>query len=247
MRRWFLLVLLAASACCGVDNKAIDLDVDSIEADVSPGEPTINDTSRFVVVTDLVPEILVDLRYYGSDNFVGHPIDGYQQEVAILTREAALALKKVSDSLQRCSLGLKIYDAYRPARAVRSFAEWAREPADTSMKQHYYPRQSKGSLFANGYLSRRSNHCHGSTVDLTLVDLATGQELDMGTSFDLMDESSHYSYDKLSNIQSGNRRLLRQIMVWGGFSPIESEWWHFRLKNEPYMESFDFPVNRDSI
>lgn len=249
MKRFLLLLLTALAACNGVEKDAAPTEPDSNSVLVieKVTKHEVNNTSKFVVVTDIAPEIRVELRYYSNNNFMGRRMDGYQQEAAIATREASLALKKISDSLMHQGLALKIYDAYRPKRAVRDICRWSNDTQDTISKQQYYPKVEKRDMFACGYLSSRSNHCHGSTVDVTLVNAATNQELDMGTGFDLMDERSHYSYPALTEEQKENRKLLRQIMAWGGFSPIETEWWHFKLKNEPYGESFDFAVNRDSI
>lgn len=246
MRRLLTALALLAAACNGIGESAERTDsvCDSFE---KVQRRILPDTSRFVVVEDMIPWIEVELRYCGCDNFMGVPVDGYQEETAILTREAALALKNICDSLRNLDLGVRIYDAYRPKRAVAHFRRWSRVLSDTTNKQRYYPNLDKGSLFGSGYLSSRSNHTHGSTVDLTLVSLTDGMALDMGSDFDLMDERSHYSYRGLTDEQRSNRLLLRRMMMWGGYSPIESEWWHFRLRNEPYSEEFDFPVNRDSI
>lgn len=236
---------MAFASCQQAAPEAPAAQADTVEATEPP--IAVDTTGPFVVLTDLDPTIVVDLRYHGSNNFVAAPLDGYQQPLAILTREAAHALCRISDSLRRSGLALKVFDAYRPLRAVRHMQRWAASPSDTLAKRAFYPRQDKRTLFANGYVSSRSKHCHGSTVDLTLVTLATGQELDMGTPFDLMDLRSHYSAADLTPLQRSNRKRLREIMRWGGFRPIENEWWHFVLRDEPYSQSFDVPVNRDSL
>ena len=201
----------------------------------------------FVVLSDIIPNIKTDIRYATNENFMGRPADGYLQNTAICTKEAAYALKKVSDSLSNQGLCLKIFDAYRPARAVADFRKWAANPSDTLCKPQYYPREDKNKLFAFGYLSNRSFHSHGSTIDLTICQTDTGEELDMGTDFDLMDPKSHYHCEYITTTQQANRKLLRDLMKWAGFTPINNEWWHFRLQNEPYSQSFNFPVHRDSI
>ena len=160
-----------------------------------------------------------------------------------MTREAAAALKAVSDELIGMGYRLKIYDAYRPQAAVDHFARWALDPNDTRMKAYFYPDLDKGVLFRQGYIAKRSGHSRGSTVDLTLFDMAAGKEVDMGGTFDWFGEESHPDYRGISSAQFKNRMLLREIMVAHGFKPLAEEWWHFTLANEPYPDTyFDFPV-----
>ena len=201
----------------------------------------------FVNVSDVAPDVIVELRYYTTYNFVGTRIDGYEEPVALLTREAAEALKRVSDDVKAQGYRLKIFDAYRPARAVRHFVRWAADRGDTLMKPCFYPDIDKARLFKEGYISSRSRHSRGSTVDLTLFDVATGKELDMGTPFDWLGTESHPSYKTgLTEQQYANRMTLRKAMMRHGFRPVATEWWHFTLQNEPYPDtSFDFPVNDD--
>lgn len=208
--------------------------------------PERDSNSPFVVVTDLDPTILVDLRYCRADNFVGTPLDGYLQPVAILTRQAAQALVEVSHDLKADSLLIRIHDAYRPHRAVEHICRWAADPTDTATRSSYYPNISKQDIRWKGYISRRSKHSMGSTVDLTLVDARTGEELDMGTPIDYLDPRSNYSSPETTPEQRTNRQRLRKVMTRHGFSPIEAEWWHFTLRNQPYTQSFDFPVHADS-
>ena len=197
----------------------------------------------FVLVGEAIPDALLDIRYYTTYNFVGARIDGYEAPGAVLTREAADALKLVSDDMKAQGLRLVIYDAYRPQRAVDHFARWAEDIADTRMKAVFYPDVDKADLFEKGFIARRSGHSRGSTVDLTLLDEATGKLLDMGGPFDFFGELSHPDYTGVSPEQQQNRMLLQSAMVKRGFKPLSTEWWHFTLVDEPYPKTFfDFPV-----
>lgn len=197
----------------------------------------------FVLVGEAIPDALLDIRYYTTYNFVGARIDGYEAPVAVLTREAAAALKLVSDDMKAQGLRLVIYDAYRPQRAVDHFARWAEDIADTRMKAVFYPDVDKADLFEKGFIARRSGHSRGSTVDLTLLDEATGTLLDMGGPFDFFGELSHPDYAGVTAQQHENRMLLQSAMVKRGFKPLSTEWWHFTLVDEPYPKTFfDFPV-----
>ena len=208
------------------------------------------DHSDFVVITDIIPDVILEIRYYSTYNFVGARIDGYEAPVAMLTRQAADSLKVVSDELKAQGYRLKIWDAYRPQRAVNHFIRWAENLQDTAMKSIFYPMVDKTLLFEQGYIWARSSHSKGSTVDLTLVDAATGKELDMGSPFDWFGEESHPDYmggplkedGKWGRIHK-NRRILWDAMLRHGFTMIDSEWWHFTLADEPYPDTyFDFPV-----
>lgn len=197
----------------------------------------------FVYVADLAPEVLPEIRYHGHNNFTGAPVPGYDAPTAILTTEAATALKAVSDDCRAMGYALKIFDAYRPQTAVNSFLQWVKAPETGISKAAFYPNINKTQLFKQGYLASRSGHSRGSTVDLTLVDLATGLELDMGAPFDFLDPISHFNAKGLTNEQIYNRSLLRILMETHGFRPYDKEWWHFTLRNEPYPKTyFDFPV-----
>ena len=197
----------------------------------------------FVLVGEAIPDALLDIRYYTTYNFVGARIDGYEAPVAVLTREAADALKLVSDDMKRQGLRLVIYDAYRPQRAVDHFANWAEDITDTRMKAVFYPDVDKADLFEKGFIARRSGHSRGSTVDLTLLDEATGKLLDMGGPFDFFGELSHPDYAGVTAQQHENRMLLQSAMRKRGFKPLSTEWWHFTLADEPYPKTFfDFPV-----
>ena len=149
------------------------------------------DSSDFVVLADYVPGIVQEIRYYSTYNFIGDRIDGYEEPCALLTKEAARALKNVSNEVYVQGYRLKIFDAYRPARAVRHFVLWGIEDLDLRMKPYFYPDLEKQELFAQGYIASRSSHSRGSTVDLTLLDMRTGKEVDMGSPFDMFSEISH--------------------------------------------------------
>jgi D-alanyl-D-alanine dipeptidase len=187
----------------------------------------------------------VEMRYAGSDNFVGRPILGYEAPVCLLTPEAANALAKVQASLAPEGLGLKVFDCYRPVRAVKAFAAWAKDPADQANKARYYPDIDKSRLFELGYIAERSGHSRGSTVDLTLVELPGGREVDMGSGYDLFDPLSWPTDPRPSTEQRANRMRLQAAMTAHGFRPLKEEWWHFTLNNEPYPNRyFDAPVRR---
>ena len=201
------------------------------------------DSSGFVLVSQVVPDCILEIRYYSTYNFVGERINGYQEPVALLTREAAEALRQASDTLLAQGYRLKIYDAYRPQSAVDHFKEWAQDPEEDRMKPYFYPDLEKSVLFDQGYISARSGHSRGSTVDLTLYDVETGKEADMGGTFDYFGPRSHVDYADLTREQEENRVLLRQTMEACGFRGISSEWWHFTLEDEPYPDTyFTFPV-----
>ncbi len=206
------------------------------------------DSSGFVLLADCVPGIIQEIRYYSSYNFVGERIDGYEEPCALLTREAARALKEVSAELNVQGYRLKVFDAYRPVRAVRHFVLWGIEDLDLRMKPYFYPTLAKQELFAKGYIAKRSSHSRGSTVDLTLLDMKSGRELDMGSPFDYFGPESHPDHRGVTEEQYANRMLLRRAMLRGGFEPIDCEWWHFTLRGEPYPDRyFDFPVSARSI
>jgi len=201
------------------------------------------DNSDFVRVTDVIPDAILEIRYYSTYNFVGERIDGYELPIALMTREAADSLKAVNDELKANGYRIKIWDTYRPQRAVNHFIRWAENISDTAMKAVFYPMVDKTLLFEQGYIYARSSHSRGSTVDLTLLDAASGKELDMGSPFDWFGEESHPDYPCPLYRQSENRKILHNAMVRHGFEGIDSEWWHFTLRNEPYPDTyFDFPV-----
>ncbi len=215
----------------------------------------------------VVPDLRLDMRYVGSDNFVGRPITGYHAPKCYLTKRAAEALKGVQEELNKEGLGLKVYDCYRPRSAVKDFVKWGRDLSDKTMKARFYPNVYKRSLFRSGYISSRSGHSRGSTVDLTIVPLpapaqgaydpkapltsceapkearAPDNSLDMGTGFDCFSPHSHTAYAGITPEQRKNRRLLKSVMSRHGFRNLSTEWWHYSLRNEPYPHTyFDFPV-----
>ena len=204
------------------------------------------DTSGFVLLADLIPDIVQEIRYYSSYNFIGSRINGYEEPCAILTRKAARALQAVSNEAIVQGYRLKIYDTYRPARAVRQFVLWGIEDLDLRMKPYFYPELQKQELFVRGYIASRSSHSRGSTVDLTLLDMKTGKEVDMGGPFDYFGELSHPDYRGITEDQFENRMTLQRLMTRNGFVPIDCEWWHFTLGDEPYPDTyFDFPVSAE--
>ena len=203
-----------------------------------------NDSSGFVSVSEYIPDVLLDIRYHSTYNFVGQRVDGYESPIALLTKEAADALRLVNADMRAKGLRLVIYDGYRPQRAVDHFVRWAADLTDDRMKPVFYPDVDKADLFDKGFIARRSGHSRGSTVDLTLLDERTGQLLDMGGPFDFFGELSHPGYTGITSEQYANRMLLQSAMVQRGFRPLSTEWWHFTLVNEPYPDTFfDFPVH----
>ncbi len=208
----------------------------------------IHDPSGFVLLAEHVPGIIQEIRYYSTYNFIGDRIDGYEEPCALLTKEAARALKSVSNELSVQGYRLKVFDAYRPVSAVKHFILWGIEDQDVRMKPYFYPELQKQELFAKGYIAKESSHSRGSTIDLTLLDMATGRELDMGSPFDRFGAISHPDYRGITQEQYDNRMLLRRAMLRGGFEPIDCEWWHFTLADEPYPDTyFDFPVSSEYL
>lgn len=206
------------------------------------------DSRGFVLLSDCIPGILQEIRYFSTYNFVGERIDGYEEPIALLTREAALALKKVSNEMNAAGFRLKIFDAYRPTTAVKHFEFWGIDDLDLRMKPFFYPDLQKQELFQKGYIAKRSSHSRGSTVDLTLLEMTTGKEVDMGSPFDLFGEISHPDYQGITREQYHNRCFLQKAMVRNGFLPFDCEWWHFTLADEPYPDTyFEFPVSRQSL
>ena len=216
------------------------------------------DRGHFVSISEAVPDAILEIRYYSTYNFVGERIDGYQAPTALLTREAAEQLRAVSDDVKRMGYRLKIFDAYRPQCAVDHFVRWASDVSDTSMRGCFYPDVDKSLLFEQGYIAAKSGHTRGSTVDLTLFDMATGKEVDMGGTFDWFGIESHPDFcgnpetgeylpvdspRALTARQFANRMTLRLAMLRHGFKPLDSEWWHFTLWDEPFPDTFfTFPV-----
>ena len=194
------------------------------------------DARGFVVLSEIVPDIITEVRYYTTYNFVGDRIVGYEEPCVLMTREAADALKEVSDDVMSQGYRLKIYDAYRPQMAVDHFVRWAEDLGDKRMKEYFYPEVDKTRLFADGYIDAKSGHSRGSTVDLTLFDMKTGKEADMGGTFDHFGIESHPDW-------CGNPETMQYTGKYRhGFKPLSTEWWHFTMKNEPYPDIyFTFP------
>jgi D-alanyl-D-alanine dipeptidase len=199
--------------------------------------------AEFVDAATVVDGLVVEMRYFGADNFVGKRIDGYEAPRCLLTRRAAAALSAVQRDLAGRGLGLKVLDCYRPTRAVAHFARWARDLADLARKADYYPDIDKRNLFRLGYIAERSGHSRGSTVDITLVQRSGGGNPDMGTPFDFFSPKSWPADNSVGTTARRNRALLAAAMAHAGFQAYAKEWWHFTLRNEPFPASyFDFPV-----
>jgi len=219
------LLAVALAASCGA------------EAKPAPERP-----AAFVDAATVVPALLVEMRYAGSHNFVGRPIDGYEAAHCLLTKPAADALAEVARDLSARGLVLKVYDCYRPTRAVANFVRWARDLHDTAGKAEFYPDVDKRTLFRDGYIASYSGHSRGSTVDLTLAK-ADSTALDMGTPFDFFSPTSWTADPTVSATAHANRMVLANAMRRHGFRPYDKEWWHFTLRGEPFPDTyFDFPV-----
>lgn len=198
----------------------------------------------FVYANDVIPDLDIELRYYSIHNFVGDTIAGYNANKLIITKPTAIALKHVQAELQEQNLCLKIYDGYRPQRAVNHFIKWAKKLNDTLNKQQFYPDVEKRHLFRDGYIASRSGHSRGSTLDLTIINGNSLEPLDMGSPYDYFGEASWVDYNNLSIEQKQNRQLLQTIMLKHGFRNYTKEWWHFTLRNEPFPETyFDFVID----
>ncbi|XPV76961.1 MAG: M15 family metallopeptidase [Desulfovibrio sp.] len=197
----------------------------------------------FVSVADAVPDVIVEVRYYTEENFLGTVVDGYYAPKVILSEPAAKGLIKAQEVLAPFGLVLKVFDGYRPQMAVDHFVRWAKDLDDTKRKATYYPDVQKKHLFRDGYIAAKSGHTRGSTVDVTLVDKATGNELDMGTGFDFFGPKS-WPDNKIMSVQvRSNRALLQRVMSACGFKHLKEEWWHFTLRDEPYPDTyFTFPI-----
>jgi len=221
MRRLLLAIALVAASSAAAQERAAD----------------------FVDVAAVAPGLLVEMRYATAHNFVGSVIDGYDKPVCLLTRPAAAALAQVVADLEPRGLTIKVYDCYRPVRAVAHFIRWARNLGDTKMKAEFYPQVDKRTLFRDGYISGRSGHSRGSTADLTLARRIDGEALDMGTPFDFFSPRSWPSDRSVSAEAQANRAMLAQAMRRRGFRPYDKEWWHFTLRHEPHPQTyFNMPV-----
>lgn len=251
-------------AVIGIGNMVVTTSCSNGEEKNSVALSATDDNSNFVNITDVVPDVILEIRYYGTYNFVGSRIDGYEEPTALLTKQAAKALKAVSDDVMKQGYRLKIYDAYRPQKGVDHFVRWASNLNATEMKDYFYPDLDKKVLFEQEYIYERSGHTRGSTIDLTLFDMKTEKELDMGGTFDWFGPESHpdfcgnpetgeYTGDNskspkgrsITAQQFANRMILRNAMLRHGFKPLDTEWWHFTLKDEPFPDTyFTFPVKK---
>ena len=261
-KQWMRAAILTI---CGMTLVSCNLDTKKSTC-TEPVECATDDASQFVTITDVVPDVILEIRYYGTYNFVGTRIDGYEEPIALLTRQAADSLKAVSDDVKALGYRLKIYDAYRPQKGVDHFVRWAEDIADTLMKQYFYPDLDKSVLFPQDYICLKSGHTRGSTLDLTLFDMATEKEVDMGGTFDWFGPESHPDFcgnpetgeytgallptggagrGAITSEQFQNRMILRQAMIRHGFKPFDTEWWYFILKDEPFPDTyFTFPVKQ---
>ncbi len=220
----------------------VEVDADAGVLRILPPSPVLPD---LVDLAATIPGLIAELKYAGTDNFLGAVVDGYGgRPRALLSRPAAEALARVQQEAAAFGLGLRVYDAYRPQRAVDHFVRWAADLGDLVRKAEHYPQVDKARLFELGYIAKKSGHTRGSTVDLTLYSLATGAPLDMGSPYDLFDAVSWPSSAAVSPEARANRLLLRSLMLRQGFRPLAEEWWHFTLENEPYPDSyFDLPLD----
>ena len=197
----------------------------------------------FVNVNEILPAAVFDIRYASDENFLGTRVDGYVRPICLLTEPPAVALKRVQQDVQQRGYTLKIFDCYRPQRAVDHFVRWVGDPHDRTMKAHYYPNEAKSRLIEKGYIAGRSGHSRGSTLDLTLVEKDGGVELDMGTPYDYFDALANTADPRITGEPKANRLLLKAVMEKHGFVNYAKEWWHYTLKDEPYPDAyFDFPV-----
>lgn len=199
--------------------------------------------NNFVDINEYIPNLIIDVRYFGDYNFVGTRVDGYNSPIVYLSKQACDALFKVNQEINDMGYQLKIYDGYRPQMAVDHFVRWASDIDDTKMKDIFYPDVDKKDLFDKGYIASKSSHSRGSTIDLTIFDPKTNKDLDMGGYFDYFGEISSSNYSNLSDTQLQNRKLLKNTMIKYGFKPLDEEWWHYTLIDEPYPDTyFNYPI-----
>jgi D-alanyl-D-alanine dipeptidase len=269
-----LTTLLAATAviwtsltACAAPTATLSPAATSAEASAGGHAP-----AGFVALSDVDATILQDIRYDTDHNFVGRPIAGYREPLCILTRQAAESLHRVQTAARAHGYSLKVYDCYRPQRAVDDFVHWGQRLDDQRMKAEFYPQLEKSVLFNEGYIAGPTAHSRGSTLDLTLVALPSGAQrpylageklvscsapqaqrfsdntVDMGTGFDCFDSLAHTLDSRITGRAMDNRLLLKQLMKDAGFTNYAKEWWHYTLAGEPYPHSyFDFPVARGAV
>ena len=201
-------------------------------------------TADLVFVDEFVAGIRWDAKYATWDNFTGKPVDGYLANRIVGTRALCAALEHARNVAAARGLGLLLWDGYRPQRAVDCFLHWSKQPEDGRTKQRHYPNIARGEMFSRGYVALKSGHSRGSTVDLTLYDLASGELLPMGGDHDLMDPVSHHGAIDITRIEARSRRSLASIMDAAGFRPYDCEWWHYTLADEPFPDTyFDVPIS----
>ena len=201
--------------------------------------------NSFVDLKEYIPNIIIDLKYASNDNFTGRIVKGYESPKCLLTLEAARSLRNIQTILNKSGYCLKIYDAYRPQRSVNYFINWSTNLTDTVNKNNFYPNISKSVLFKLGYIATKSSHSRGSTVDITLVEISSGKEIDMGSSYDFFGLKSSHDYENISITHKNNRRFLLDIMTNNGFSSYSKEWWHYTFIDEPFPTTyFDFIPNK---
>ncbi|MFE3830175.1 M15 family metallopeptidase [Streptomyces sp. NPDC059092] len=259
--------LLAATAACAAALLTVVTAAPSAGAARAPARSEPTAPGEFVALRTVAPTIIHEMRYPTRHTFLGEPVDGYREPVCVVTRSTAEALRTAQSELLRRGYSLKVYDCYRPQRAVDHFVRWAKDLQDQRMKAEFYPRVDKSRLFEDGYIAEKSGHSRGSTVDLTLVKLPAlptrpyvpGERLapcfgpkkerfpdnsvDMGTGFDCFDTLSHTDDPRVRGAQRANRLLLRSALAEVGFTNLPEEWWHFTHRPETFPDRyFDFPV-----
>jgi D-alanyl-D-alanine dipeptidase len=201
-------------------------------------------SDSFIDIKEYIPSIIIDLKYSSDDNFTGRVVKGYESPKCLLTFEAASSLRNIQTILNKSGYSLKIYDAYRPQRSVNHFINWSKNQSDTLKKSYFYPNLLKSNLFELGYIAASSSHSRGSTVDITLVEISSGKEIDMGSPYDFFGLESSHDYENISITQKNNRKLLLDVMTKNGFSSYSKEWWHYTFIDEPFPTTyFDFTIN----
>ena len=224
---------------CSLMNVTCSPKAQTEPAEVHPAFTALNDQ-----INDGLEEFDITIRYFSEDNFVGRPIPGYNANKAFLTTKTKQALLNVHKEFLRLGYKVKIFDAYRPQMAVDYFSFWAADLNDTVNKSQYYPNVNKSELFVKGYIAEKSGHSRGSAVDITLIDIKTGEEVDMGSPWDFFDPISSIHSSQITDQQLANRKLLANVMSKHGFKPLDEEWWHFSLISEPFPNTyFNFPIN----
>ncbi len=235
----FSLAIFSNFACCMPDTAEKAVVIKPSQQYLNLSNKHSDDKSKFVVLTDVIPSIITEIRFYSMYNFVGDRINGYMEPCALLTKKAAAALSLVARDVDYEGYILKVYDGYRPQMAVDHFVRWAGDPASHRMKDYFYPDMDKTDIISKGFVTRHSSHSRGSSVDVTLIDKKTGKELDMGSNYDFLDEISGTSGEaELTDNQRNNRTILKEAMAKRGFKSVSAAWWHFTLADEPYPNTY---------